>query len=329
MDWLEISISRQRNYIENILIEPLGQVANICADNWHDRDNLDLGLKKFLQQKTDHRCRKLYAININGLQHSSSISDDDTDDSIIGRDLSTRPYLDHIEKSNGKHFFLSEVYIDKKTHRPCITALHSIKLNDAIQGYIAADFGLKDLPLKNVDECQEQQWRQIKGDPSIRSTLFQQTRTLSAMDEKLDEVLNVVEALMTEQGIFHSKLHFSSSRATLWSYDDPFRYRLHVLDEIINPDVCLAYAKLTYPEDAYISAKIIPKVLKTFKALREADETIYLRAASLNIMNGFVGLNFSCDGSHYMPAKEFLKKDLSFWFGDSTREVCEQCDIKK
>jgi hypothetical protein len=58
-------------------------------------------------------------------------------------------------------------------------------------------------------------------------------------------------------------------------------------------------------------------VLKVFKALREADENIYLRAASLNIMNGLVGLNFSCDGTHYMPALDFLQKDLDFWIGNT------------
>ena len=52
-----------------------------------------------------------------------------------------------------------------------------------------------------------------------------------------------------------------------------------------------------------------------FKALRFADETIYLRSCSINIMNGMLGLTFSCDGSHYMPVEEFLDKDLSFWFG--------------
>jgi hypothetical protein len=35
----------------------------------------------------------------------------------------------------------------------------------------------------------------------------------------------------------------------------------------------------------------------------------------LNIFNGFVGLTFSCDGSHYMPWDEFLEKDIDFWVG--------------
>jgi hypothetical protein len=29
-----------------------------------------------------------------------------------------------------------------------------------------------------------------------------------------------------------------------------------------------------------------------------------------------VSLTFSCDGSHYMSYDEFLRKNLTFWFGD-------------
>jgi hypothetical protein len=54
-----------------------------------------------------------------------------------------------------------------------------------------------------------------------------------------------------------------------------------------------------------------------FRALRFADENIYLHAASLNFINGMIGLNFSCDGSPYMHYKDFLERDISFWFGQS------------
>lgn len=315
MGWLENSISKQRSFIEGLLLDPLNQLATMCSHNWDDRVALDEVLKDYLQEKTDHRCRLLYVIDKKGLQYSSNISDAIVDDTIIGQNLLHRPYLDRLENSDESRLVLSDVYIDKQTRNPCITALHVIQRNDEIVGYIAADFGLKDLPLKNVNEVRPHEWRQIKGDPSIRGTLFQQTRTSSSMDEHLDEVLDVVESLMTEQGIFHVKLHFSSSRATLWPYSDPFRYRLHVLDEIINPKVCLVYEKTPYPENAITTPGMVHHVFKAFKLLRKVDETIYLRAASLNIMNGLVGLNFSCDGSHYMSADEFLEKDMSFWLG--------------
>jgi hypothetical protein len=45
------------------------------------------------------------------------------------------------------------------------------------------------------------------------------------------------------------------------------------------------------------------------------DDTFYLRAASLNLLNGMVSLTFSCDGTHYMPYDEFLAKNLGFWIG--------------
>lgn len=316
MGWLEKSISKQRSFIEGLLLDPMSRLADICAANWQDREALDDAIKLYLDNKPDHRCRLLYAIDNKGVQYSSNISDTIIDDAIIGQDLSLRPYLKSIGAGNESTLLLSDVYIDKQTRKPCITILHSVRCDGEVIGYIAADFGLKDLPLKNVNEIQAHEWRQIKGDPSIRGTMFQQTRVRSAMDERLDEVLDVVESLMTEQGIFHAKLHFSSSRATLWSYGDPYRYRLHVLDEIINPKVCLVYEKLPFPDGAVATPGMVHNVLKAFKMLRDADETIYLRAASLNIMNGLVGLNFSCDGSHYMPANEFLDKDMRFWFGE-------------
>ena len=315
MGWLEKSIKKQRRFIEDYLMEPMTRVASVCEQNWNDRVSLDNALKQYLVDKPEHHCRLLYVIDKSGVQYSSNISDVIIDDVIIGQDLSDRPYLQNIKTGENSGVILSDVYIDKQTRRPCITALYMVHDGNDLLGYVAADFGLNDLPLKNVNEIMTHEWRQIKGDPSIRGTLFQQTRTYSSMDKHLDEVMDVIESLMTEQGIFHAKLHFSSSRATLWPYNDPYRYRLHVLDEIVDPTVCLVYEKTPYPENAVVPADRVRSVLKAFKLLREVDEVIYLRAASLNIMNGLVGLNFSCDGSHYMSYDEFLEKDIRFWYG--------------
>jgi hypothetical protein len=158
---------------------------------------------------------------------------------------------------------------------------------------------------------------QMRGDPSIRAGLFLQERTHSLMDEHMDEVLALLGELITVHGVFHAKLHFSSSRATLWVMDDPYRYRLHSIADLTDPDLCLAYPRRAYPADAAIPAEAIPRVLRTFKDLRFLDETIYLRSATINIFNGLVGLTFSCDGSHYMPWDEFLDKNVGFWLGTS------------
>jgi hypothetical protein len=318
MGWLQSSIRQQRDYIIGALREPMSVLAELCKVFWTNPEALDHALKEFLINKPNHRCRLIYVVDEHGVQYSSNVSDELVDRTIIGQNLADRPYLQSLRaRSHDDSLFLSDVYIDKQTRKPCITLLHVVSDGEVELGYIAADFGLNDLPMKEMPDLAYREWRQIKGDPSIRGNLFQQQKSYSDMDRHIDEVLDVIESLMTEQGVFHAKLHFSSSRATLWLYTDPYRYRLHVLDEIIDPDVCLVYAKVSYPVQALVASNRIRSVLRGFKLLREADDVIYLRSASLNIMNGLVGLNFSCDGTHYMQVDEFLDKDLGFWFGDN------------
>lgn len=120
---------------------------------------------------------------------------------------------------------------------------------------------------------------------------------------------------MLEHGIFHGKLHFSSSGITLWHFDSPFNYHIVKIDELISPDICLAYPQQPYDQRATVAPEHIKKIFEKFKQLRFSKEIIYLRAGSLNICNGMIGLNFSCDGSHYMYYEEFLEKDHEFWFG--------------
>ena len=121
--------------------------------------------------------------------------------------------------------------------------------------------------------------------------------------------------LMTEHGVFHGKLHFSSSRATIWMVDNPYAYRILNIDELADPDTCLAYPRRPYTERAVMPAAQITPIFELFRALRFADDHVYLRAGSLNVCNGMVALNFSCDGSHYLRYDEFLANGTEFWFG--------------
>jgi hypothetical protein len=158
-------------------------------------------------------------------------------------------------------------------------------------------------------------WRQVKGDPAIRSTLFQQTRTESPMDRNIQNALSILEELLTKRGIFQCQIHFSSSQATIWTIDDPLRYRILDQEVLQDPDICLIYPSRQYPADATIPRDDITRILDGMQALRMVDTTIYLRTASINIFNGMVSLTFSCDGSHYMRYDEFLAKGPAFWSG--------------
>lgn len=133
------------------------------------------------------------------------------------------------------------------------------------------------------------------------------------MDKHLDTIISVVEELMTDHGVFHVILHFSSSRAIIWLLDDPYRYRLLDIESIIDPNICLAYPHQPYPADAVVPVEKIRPILENFKQLRFMDEMFYLRSGTLNIFNGIVGLTFSCDGSHYISYDEFLNQEHAFW----------------
>jgi hypothetical protein len=307
---LQESIAKQREELTTMMKAPLAQVAQACVPVWHEPEKLN---GQLLESFNDIPfCKFLYALDPHGVQVSSNVSQKGLIEKDFGRDRSQRPYMQQIKV--GTDFLLSEAYISMRARRPSLTALTTVFDNENnLLGYVGADFDLRDLPLTRELYDEPTSWRQIKGDPAIRGSVFHQTRTDSRMDEHIDEVLGIVEELILEHGIFHAKLHFSSSRATIWLVDDPFRYRLMDIDMLNDPDICLAYPRRPYPEGAVVPKKRIRDVMEGLRELRYMDEMFYLRAGAVNIFNGMVSLTFSCDGSHYIPWDEFLNREHAFW----------------
>ena len=311
---LSHSINAQRAKLNDLLNQQLAELSTVLLAELDNQKGLDRQLAKLFQQ-LEH-CKYVYALDTNGVQLSATINRYGADDEQIGRNRSNRPYLSHIHDES-IDFKLSEAYISRNKKRPSVTAIQTIRDKQGVRkGFLGVDFDLRELPHSDVIYEEPSQWRQIKGDPAIRGGLFQQNRTESQMDMAIDNVISVHNALMRDQGVYHWKLHFSSSRSTIWHVDDPFVYRILTMDELSNTDICLAYPRRPYPERAVVTPPEIEKVLQQFKALRFADETIYLRSGSLNIINGKVGLNFSCDGTHYLNHNEFLEKGVVFWLGE-------------
>lgn len=310
-NWLREAIDRQRAGLSARLGLPLARIAESCAGVWHDPGALNCALADNL--KTVSPCNLLYTVDVRGVQTSANISAGRVDITAYGQDLSERPYLAGAVPRTG--LLLSEVYVSRVTARPCVTAVHPVTRMGHALGYIAADFALRDLPMIDAPAYGNAAACQIKGDPAIRATVFSQQRADSDMDRSMPEVIAIMDELLGERGVFHAKLHFSSARATLWLTDDPYRYRVHVLKEIVDPSVCLAYPQRDYPDMALVGRDRIGAVFNRFARLRNADETIYLRSGSLNLINGLVGLTFSCDGTYYLPADEFLARDEAYWLG--------------
>jgi hypothetical protein len=313
MSLLQQQISDKKAMLAELVDLPMQEVAGLCVAVWPDADRLDemlVGAHEALPY-----AHLLYVLGKDGMQISSNVEKNTVDTDWRGRDQSKRPYLMNNLPYRG--IMLSSVYMSLRTHKQCITALHSITIDDELVGFVAADFAVNDLPASTSGATEDFHWQQFRGDPAVRGTVFMQERATSLLDEHIDEVHDLFNVLMTEHGVFHAKIHYSSGRCSFWLFEDPYSYRIHTVNEIVDPDLCLAYPLYEYPKNAKIPAEMIGVILEQFKALRFADETIYLRSASINIMNGILGLTFSCDGSHYMPYEEFLERDLAFWLGKS------------
>ncbi len=308
--WKE-SIYLQREQLAKILHEPLAHLAAECAPVWNNREQLNNVLLTGFSSIP--HCTYLYCVDTDTVQVSDNIGRTGLVDGHFARDRSQRPYMKEAVPTWG--FLLSDAYISLSKHRPSLTALQIVKLDSATLGYLGADFDLRDLPMTSELYEEPSNWRQVKGDPAIRGLVFQQHRIESPMDRKMEQALSILEELLTLRGIFQCQIHFSSSQATIWTLNDPFRYRILDHEALSDPDICLIYPHSPYPDDALIPRHEIKRILETLQSLRMADENIYLRTSSINIFNGMISLTFSCDGSHYMRFDEFLNKSTGFWFG--------------
>lgn len=309
--WSKDTVSHKKKLLASLLKAPLTNMANQTATCW---DNID-ELTKILQSslcKLPH-CQLLYAVDTSGRQLSANITRQGSDNTWRGQDLSSRPYLQGILPYQG--MTLSAAYLSQRSMQPCITALQAVHQDRQLAGFIAADFHIKDLPNMDGTALQRMQQRRTDQTP-IQGK--KQSQNNSQVDGNMDYLIYVLSTLMQEHGIFHCRLHFSSACATLWSIDDPMDYQIQSVEELLNPDLFNRYPKRSYDRHTQIELDKIPMVFAQLKALRQTDDTVYLRSGSVNIINGRIGLTFSRDGSVYMSADEFLNHELTYWTEQTT-----------
>lgn len=301
------TVSHKKRFLSSLLKAPLAQMAGQAATCWDNPEELTQTLKAGMC-KLPH-CQLLYAIDTAGRQLSPNITRNGIDNTWRGQDLSTRPYLQGILPFQG--LTLSAAYLSQRSMQPCITAIQAVRQDDRLPGFVAADFHLKDLP--NMSGTSLQRMQQMRDYPTQSDRHGGQLRRRSLLDQNIDYLIYVLSTLMQEHGVFHCTLHFTSARAVLWSVDDPMNYRVHSVGELLNPELFSRYPKRGYDHPIRLEIDKIPLVFAQLKALRQSDDTVYLRSGSVNIVNGHMGLTFSCDGSHYISAEDFLNHELTYW----------------
>src|SRR3989344_5997451 len=243
MSSIQQAILAKKAALAEVVSEPMAKLGERCVEIWPDANTLDRLLHEAIG--TIPHCHLLYAWDIDGIEVSSMVQASGIDPSWRGRDLSQRPYLKNHLPFKG--VMLSSVYMSQYVPKQCITALQAVSKDNRLLGFIAADFALADLIQDKRLSPPPMRWQQFRGDPAVRGTVFMQVRDL-------------IHRLMSHHGVFHSKIHFSSGRCSLWLFDDPYNYRLHNIEEIINPDICLAYPVCPYPANAKVSPEQIRQV---------------------------------------------------------------------
>lgn len=150
-------------------------------------------------------------------------------------------------------------------------------------------------------------WLQIKGDPSIRAQLFNQSRVESVFDGAIDRVHDVVRTLLMQKGVFHTKIHYSSSQLTCWFARDPFCYEKFLREEVLEDGFLDRFSDADHGgRVSLIDQAQLERLFVEFRRLRLGDETLYLRNAAVNLINGMINMSFSCDGTQYIDHKSFF-----------------------
>jgi len=79
--------------------------------------------------------------------------------------------------------------------------------NGDLLGFIVADFEIDDFSGDEKHFKANQSWCQIKGDPAIRQNLFQQKHVISAMDQHLDQVHDIITNLICKLQSYTMGVH--------------------------------------------------------------------------------------------------------------------------
>jgi hypothetical protein len=306
------------------LSQPLAQLAERCGECIDQPELLNRLLSS--NQTRFENGSLFYVINPFGIQISANIAKSGVDSQYMGQNLSEREWF-KLTRDSSESLYLSDVYVSQPDNVIGITAVHQIYTrNGTLLGYLCVDFKLENLPYFVGVEPETNQWKRLAGDPSIRDLMFHHKRTVSEMETQFESLRPIIKELILSRGIFHFKFHFSASRATLWHYDDPMRYQVILLEDMLQPSLCLAYDKRPLPEEISITDSILDGLFDLFFELRTSDDYLYVRSCSVNVVNGLVGLNLSWDSQHYLAIDEFLNTDPlhwigsdNVWFGDDVR----------
>ncbi len=180
----------------------------------------------------------------------------------------------------------------------------------------------------------------IKGDPSLRETVMDRCRYKSEIDTLFKKIEPVFKDLLLKRGIFRLFIGFNNSEVRTCSIFDPLREDIHEASALISQDyIDRHFPLIPYKEKTRIMRQLysaliksdlytylpkhlqnitekrhaswapmnedeIDRVLENLELLRNLPE-YYLRNFSISTVQSVVRLQFNCDGTQIIHAKDF------------------------
>jgi len=182
----------------------------------------------------------------------------------------------------------------------------------------------------------------LKGDPSMRETAMLRKRYRSSLDEVLDSVSGNLEDMMLNRGIYCVYVGFNSGEIRTLSVFDPLRSEIHAGEKLADrhyierqfPTISLE-EKVQLMKELYsalratsfyqrlpgywqsilerrsenwkpLSREEIGAVFTSLGALREM-QAYYLRNITICMVQGFVRMQFNCDGTQIINARDLKR----------------------
>lgn len=304
------TVSNKKKFLSSLIKAPMQQTELACVKLWSDIGAVSEYLLQSLCRLP--HCQLLYVVDIRGKQITGNVTRNGINDTWQGQDLSDRPYFKGDLPFRG--MTLSPAYLSQRSMQPCITAMQAVNQTGELLGFIAADFHLKDLPVISTSTLQKMHSHSSRQNPVNSSSKVKKRKTQT--DLNIDYLIYALSTMMQEHGVFHIKLDFDSEHCNLWSFQDPYHYRIHSIKELMSSDLLDQYPATGFNRRNVIPIEQIPQIFAQLKALRQTDDNIYLHSGSLNIVNGMVGLTFSHDEPRYIGVEEFLNHDLGHWLNE-------------
>ena len=183
----------------------------------------------------------------------------------------------------------------------------------------------------------------IKGDKSLRESVYNRERAFNVVDENIEELAKVWLYLLLETGAYRLVIGLNNTEVRLSSVFDPLNTEVHLAEDLLSPEyVNFHFNKIALKE----KSKLIKRIYKLLEqdnsfeilspqwqqSLLERNQKMgqltnindlrfilehipklrhlegyYLRTITINLFNSTVSMSFNCDGTQIMSHKNFRK----------------------